>query len=438
MSYKERVGLPPPLASGGSGSTPDGWGLISDLVGYVWPNGDQDKLRAAAKAWSAAAQSVMLAGNPVRAAVAEISMQTSPEVADATQACNDMGMHISELSTAYTSMSTACNDYAQHLDDAHKQVIDELVSLLEWTVGLEIGGAALAVVTAGGSEVGANAALAARCAVVAGRVGGILGRLIELAGEVAQAIVNAVTRVIEISRKLKALLGAKLSQATAAVVDRLPGIGKTTEELATDGLKAACFVVGTMVLTVDGLQPIENLVVGDKVVAGDPIAATQQVYPITATFIHTVPVVLDLCVGGTRITCSPEHPLWVSGVGWREAGTLHVGDALLTQEGGPSQIDSVERHQGAFTVYNIEVAGIQAYCVSELGIIAHNKAAMRPCKKPKKGAKGKSGATDAPSWAKGKPPHEGESGPEFSKRLMDESTAREAGRAQAPDRNITS
>ncbi|MGH3973046.1 MAG: putative T7SS-secreted protein [Pseudonocardiaceae bacterium] len=155
---------------------------------------------------------------------------------------------------------------------------------------------------------------------------------------------------------------------------------------AASRLGRGCFVAGTMVSTVDGPQPIENLVVGDKVVAGDPIAATHQVHPITATFIHTVPAVLDLCVKGTRITCSPEHPLWVSGVGWREAGTLDVGDALLTQEGYPTRIDSVQRHQGAFIVYNIEVAGIHTYCVSDLGIIAHNKAMRvpRPEGTPKK------------------------------------------------------
>ncbi len=240
MSYDHEVFLAtPPPASGGSGAAPHGWGLICDLVGYVWPNGDQDKLRAAASAWSTAARSVTFAGDEVPAAVAEISMQTSPEVVDATQACNDMGTHLSELSAAYHSMSMACNDYARYLDDAHSQVIDELESLLEWTAGLEIGGAGLAVVTAGISEAAANAALAARCAAVAARVGGILVRLIELAGEAAQAIANALARVIEISQKLKALLGSKLSQATAAVVARLSGIAKTTEEAAIDGLKVS-------------------------------------------------------------------------------------------------------------------------------------------------------------------------------------------------------
>ncbi|MGH3708979.1 MAG: hypothetical protein ACRDRU_12460 [Pseudonocardiaceae bacterium] len=224
-----------------SASTPGGMVLTTDTISY---DGGMclatlDKLRAAASAWSAAARSVSAAGEEVPGAVAGISMQTSPEVADATQVCTAMGIHLRELSTAYSSMSAACSDYARHLDDAHSQVIDELVSLLEWTAALELGGGLLAVVTVGISEAAANTALAVRCAVVAARVGEILARLIELAGEAAQAIARALARVIEISRKLKALLGRKLSQATATEVTRSTGLAKDAEELATDGLKAA-------------------------------------------------------------------------------------------------------------------------------------------------------------------------------------------------------
>ncbi|MGH3774033.1 MAG: hypothetical protein ACRDRW_22025 [Pseudonocardiaceae bacterium] len=267
MSYDHEVSLtPPPSASGGSGSAPDGWGLISGLVGYVWPNGDQGKLRAAASAWSTAARSVAFAGEEVPAAVAQISMQTSPEVADATQACTAMDTHLHDLSTAYTSMATACDDYAHHLDDAHSQVIDELVSLLEWTATLEIAGGVFAVFTAGISEAAANTALAARCAVVATRVAGILSRLIELAGEVAQAIVNALARVIEISQKLITLLGATISRAIATAVARLRGVTETVEEAAISGLKES----GAAVRWVDELSR-------DPKIIWDPTASAQEI-----------------------------------------------------------------------------------------------------------------------------------------------------------------
>ncbi|MGH3718476.1 MAG: polymorphic toxin-type HINT domain-containing protein [Pseudonocardiaceae bacterium] len=359
-----------------------------------------------------------------------------------------MGTHLSELSSAYSSMSTACSDYAQHLDDAHSQIIDELVSLLEWTAVLEAGGGLLAVFTVGASEVAANAALAARCAVVAARVGGILGRLIELAGEVAQTIVNALARVIEISRKLKTLLGATLSRATATAVARLRGVTETAEEVATDGLKAAaetsrspmstgCFVAGTMVVTVDGLQPIENLAVGDKVVAGDPIAATQQVHPITAIFIHTVPVVLDLCVEGTRITCSPEHPLWVLGTGWRHAGTLHVGDSLLTQKGRPTQIDSVERRRGAFTVYNIEVAGIHTTASRNWRLLHTTRLPRTPTRNPRRGREGRRDRQILQTGRKAICRTRGSRVKILRSESWTTSTAQEVGQTQVPHRNTT-
>ncbi|HKC27901.1 MAG TPA: hypothetical protein VKB75_07795, partial [Jatrophihabitans sp.] len=56
-------------AAGSSGGGPPGWDLIAHLVGYVWPNGHQDRLRSAAAAWRSSAQAVEhAAGNVVSAA----------------------------------------------------------------------------------------------------------------------------------------------------------------------------------------------------------------------------------------------------------------------------------------------------------------------------------------------------------------------------------
>ena len=128
-------------ASGSAGSDePTGWQLVVSAVGYVWPNGHQDKLRAAAAAWSKGAQAVTTAGYLVPSAVGAIDGQQSPEVPDAVAACNAMGNHLAELSAAYNSMSTACTDYAGYIDAAHSDAIGELRSLLEWTAGIEMAG----------------------------------------------------------------------------------------------------------------------------------------------------------------------------------------------------------------------------------------------------------------------------------------------------------
>jgi hypothetical protein len=56
---------------------------------------------------------------------------------------------------------------------------------------------------------------------------------------VAETISTALTRVVDVSKGLKGLLGARLSRATAELVDELPNAAKTAEELAETGLTTA-------------------------------------------------------------------------------------------------------------------------------------------------------------------------------------------------------
>jgi hypothetical protein len=90
-----------------------------------------------------------------------------------------------------------------------------------------------------------------------------------------------------------------------------------------------------------------------------------------------VAVVLEIRIGTTTITCSPEHPFWVPGRGWRESGTLRPGTPLLTDAGHTVRVDSIRWSEGRFTVFNLEVEGSHTYHVSELGILVHNKAMRR-------------------------------------------------------------
>ena len=128
-----------PSASGGSGGPPTGWDLIQHAVGYVWPNGHQDKLRAAANAWSTAAGGLEAAAACIPEAIWAISGQKSPEVSDALMVCNGMVEHLDDVATACRALSTSCSDLANGIDKAHHDVEDELTSLLEWTAAIEAG-----------------------------------------------------------------------------------------------------------------------------------------------------------------------------------------------------------------------------------------------------------------------------------------------------------
>jgi hypothetical protein len=227
-----------PPSGGASSNTPTGWSLIEHAVGYVWPGGHQDKLRTTANAWSKAASALDEAGGQIPGATAELIVNESPEIGKAYVVSRSMGEHLTSLASAYRGMQDACNNYASYLDKAHSDAEGELKSLVEWTAGIEIAGGIAAFFTFGGAEVPTQAVEAGRIAATAARIAGIIRDLISAVKVVSEAVSNVITKVADVSKGLKGLLGARLSKATAELVSRLPGGTKTAEELAEAELKA--------------------------------------------------------------------------------------------------------------------------------------------------------------------------------------------------------
>jgi hypothetical protein len=228
-----------PSASGGSGSPPTGWGLIESAVGYAWPNGHQDKLRAAANAWSTAADGLAIASGEIPEAVSAIAAQQSAEVSDALTVCNGMVQHLDDVATACRALSKGCSDLADGIDKAHNDVKNELVSLLEWTAGIEAGGLLVGIFTAGIGEGAAQAAEAGRIAATASRVGKFIQTLVELAGTVARAVGTVFTKIGEIAQRLQRILGVRVTEATSEAASKAPELAKDAETTAEDSLKAA-------------------------------------------------------------------------------------------------------------------------------------------------------------------------------------------------------
>ncbi|MGB7415978.1 MAG: RHS repeat-associated core domain-containing protein, partial [Thermosynechococcaceae cyanobacterium] len=135
-----------------------------------------------------------------------------------------------------------------------------------------------------------------------------------------------------------------------------------------------CFIAGTPVLTPNGGKSIESLKIGDVVISTDPETGDVENQVIKNCFNKKVPVTLNIHIGPSTITCSPEHPFWVIKKGWVLAGNLTAGSQLLSEDGEIYTISLIERREGIFTVYNIEVDGFHTYHVSELSILVHNKA----------------------------------------------------------------
>jgi hypothetical protein len=225
-----------PSARGGSTDTPAGWWLIEHTVGYVWPNGHPDRLRAAAQTWSSAADAIVGASYYIPEAVQGIFAQQSPEVEDAFTVCNSMSEHIEDVASSCRDLPKACSDFADGIDKAHHDVEDELVSLLEWTVGIEAGGAIAGFFSFGLGEGAAQGVEAARIAKTASRVGKIIQTVIDLAGTVTRAIGEVFSKIGRVAQRLLRIERAEVSEATVAAAGKTPEVAETVETAAVDGL----------------------------------------------------------------------------------------------------------------------------------------------------------------------------------------------------------
>ena len=165
-----------------------------------------------------------------------------------------------------------------------------------------------------------------------------------------------------------------LSVTGKAVKGAASGINKFLQSLEKTLTKAGnCFVAGTEILTTDGVKNIEDIQVGDWVIADDPTTPGGiEAKQVLETFVRETDALVDLYVDGEVISTTGEHPFWVADKGWVEAYDLVVGSLLQTGDGRVVDIDKVERREGKFEVYNFRVEGIPTYFVSELGVLVHN------------------------------------------------------------------
>jgi Pretoxin HINT domain len=93
---------------------------------------------------------------------------------------------------------------------------------------------------------------------------------------------------------------------------------------------------------------------------------------VLQTFAHETNYLVDVYIGGEKITTTENHPFWVKDVGWVAARDLGAGSLLETKTESWLGVERVEKHTEVATVYNFEVQGFHTYFVSDLGLLVHN------------------------------------------------------------------
>ncbi|WP_433042736.1 RHS repeat-associated core domain-containing protein [Dactylosporangium sp. CS-033363] len=149
--------------------------------------------------------------------------------------------------------------------------------------------------------------------------------------------------------------------------------------------KSCSFVAGTPVVLVGGqLKPIEEVDVGDTVLATDPVTGLTLGKTVVGTR-HSAGdkdlITITVDVDGDRgtrtgeVTATTNHPFWLpAGNRWVPAGDLRGGEWLRTSNGTWVQVSAVRTWTERTTVYNLTVDDLETYYVSAGGtqVLVHN------------------------------------------------------------------
>ena len=201
-------------------------------------------------------------------------------------------------------------------------------------------------------------AAAAGVSAVAYAASGNKGKALEMGLTAAAQLVGAGVgvragfRVASVAAK-----AGQRAQRAAAAVGRAAG-------------RACSFVAGTLVRMADGsLTPIEDLQVGDPVLAGDPdtgaTSAQVVISPLTSTGDKRL-IALRFDGDLEAVVATDNHPYWVQDAGWVAAGDLVVGDSALDSD-GRERVLVETTDLGVFvdqTVHNLHVSGVHTYYVT--------------------------------------------------------------------------
>ena len=153
-------------------------------------------------------------------------------------------------------------------------------------------------------------------------------------------------------------------------------------DLATLGSSVGCFVAGTIVKTEEGDKAIEEIEAGDKVLSYEATTGRFAYKEVVEVIAHDgVTELAHVTIGGETIDSTTNHPYFVVGYGYVDAGNLIEGDTVLLANGKEAKVEKVEIEFliEPVTVYNFEVKDWHCYFVGEAGVLVHN-ANIRKCK----------------------------------------------------------
>jgi len=181
----------------------------------------------------------------------------------------------------------------------------------------------------------------------------------------------------------EAVVGGKGVSKLSKVVTGRSAAETAAREGAEAEAAAGCnsFAPGTAVLMADGsTKPIDKIVVGDQVLATDPVTGETSGEPVSALIVELDNVLTDVTIKDQQgrkstIHTTPQHPFWASSASrWIYATDLHPGDKLFSPGGRTVQVVRTQNAIGYRHMHNLTVSAIHTYYVlaGSTPVLVHN------------------------------------------------------------------
>ncbi len=154
----------------------------------------------------------------------------------------------------------------------------------------------------------------------------------------------------------------------------------------------SCFGAGTLVTTLAGPMPIEQIQIGDRVLAQDPETGELAYKLVLTTTVRPASSMLNLSVRRSNPQGAPDgdldpnagetflttkgHPFWVDGQGWQMAKNLEPGTRLHAACGSV-EVTDLEPADGV-EAYNLVVDEFHTYFVGKNHLLVHDNSFARP------------------------------------------------------------
>ena len=238
-------------------------------------------------------------------------------------------------------------------------------------VGGAIGGAAFAGLGAAGAALGKGISCASKLGTIIKGTAAVSKVLsLGMAGFDVISLADMATDgknnpIADLNKKLHSNKAYNIFQGSVSALAVFTGGMTTTMK---------CFVAGTLILTAEGLKPIEEIKAGDRVLSADTETMISEYKTVLETFVRRTNEIIHIFIENEEITTTVDHPFWVNGKGFVPAMNLVIGSELINDKGDIVCVENIRRetNRDGVEVFNFKVEDFHTYYVGENGILVHN------------------------------------------------------------------